>query len=81
MEQSKLTVDVIEALNLPPYPTLSDLVVAVEKKYGKSLVFEEGSAESLGRVSPVTGLTLPVMASFVTFGAPRPGAFTLCCTN
>ena len=40
MEQSKLTVDVIEALNLPPYPALSELVVAVEKKYGKSLVFE-----------------------------------------
>ncbi len=48
MEQSKLTVDVIEALNLPPYPALSDLVVAVEKKYGKNLVFEEGSVDSLG---------------------------------
>ncbi|WP_211880058.1 hypothetical protein [Pseudarthrobacter albicanus] len=48
MEQSKLTVDVIESLNLPPYPDLSDLVAGVEKRYGKSLVFEEGTVDSLG---------------------------------
>lgn len=48
MEQSKLTADVIETLNLPPYPDLGDLVAAVEGKYGKSLLFEEGSLESLG---------------------------------
>lgn len=48
MEQSKLTAEVIETLNLPLYPDLGDLVAAVEGKYGKSLFFEEGSLESLG---------------------------------
>lgn len=48
MEQSKLTAEVIETLNLPLYPDLGDLVAAVEGKYGKSLLFEEGSLESLG---------------------------------
>ncbi|MDE8670687.1 hypothetical protein PY310_19100 [Pseudarthrobacter sp. H3Y2-7] len=48
MQQSRLTFDVIETLNLPAYPHLGDLVVAVEKKYGKSLLFEEGTVESLG---------------------------------
>lgn len=48
MEKSKLTVDVIESLNLPSYPSLGDLVTAVQEKYGKSLVFEEGSVDSLG---------------------------------
>jgi hypothetical protein len=48
MEQSNLTVDVIESLNLPAYPGLHDLVTAVEEMYGKNLVFEEGTAVSLG---------------------------------
>jgi hypothetical protein len=49
MEQSKLTVDVIESLRLPEYPDLGDLVDAVEKKYGKSLLFEEATADTLGQ--------------------------------
>jgi hypothetical protein len=48
MEQSKLTTDVIATLDLPAYPDLGHLVAAVEKKYGKSLVFEEGTVDSLG---------------------------------
>lgn len=48
MDQSQLTADVIETLNLPAYPDLGDLVKAVEKKYGKRLVFEEGTVDSLG---------------------------------
>lgn len=48
MEQATLTTDVIATLNLPAYPDLSDLVRTVEGKYGKRLVFEEGTADSLG---------------------------------
>jgi hypothetical protein len=48
MEQSTLTADVIDTLNLPAYPDLGDLVTAVEEKYGKRLVFEEGTVDSLG---------------------------------
>ena len=48
MEQATLTADVIETLNLPAYPDLGDLVIAVEEKYGKPLVFEEGTVDSLG---------------------------------
>ncbi|MGO4490487.1 hypothetical protein AB4Y86_00135 [Arthrobacter sp. 2YAF22_2] len=48
MEQSTLTADVIETLNLPKYPKLDDLVNAVETKYGKRLVFEEGTVDTLG---------------------------------
>lgn len=48
MKQTTLTTEVIESLNLPTYPSLSDLVTSVEKKYGKALVFEEGTVNSLG---------------------------------
>ena len=48
MEQAALTADVIETLNLPAYPDLGDVVYAVEEKYGKRLIFEEGTVESLG---------------------------------
>jgi hypothetical protein len=48
MERSSSTMEVIESLNLPPYPNLGHLVAAVEEKYGKPLVFEEGSPETLG---------------------------------
>ena len=48
MEQATLTTDVIATLNLPAYPDLSDLVRTVEGKYGKRLVFEEGTVDSLG---------------------------------
>lgn len=48
MKQTKLTVDTIKSLNLSAYPALSDLVGAVEEKYGKSLIFEEGTVSSLG---------------------------------
>lgn len=48
MEQTKLTADTIKSLNLPAYPALSDLVGSVEEKYGKSLIFEEGTVSSLG---------------------------------
>lgn len=48
IEPSKLTIDVIESLNLPVYPDLGAVVGAVEKKYGKSLIFEEGTVSSLG---------------------------------
>jgi hypothetical protein len=48
MDQATMTADVIENLNLPLYPDLGDLVNAVEAKYGKHLVFEEGTVESLG---------------------------------
>jgi hypothetical protein len=48
MQQTKLTADTVESLNLPAYPTLSDLVGSVEEKYGKTLIFEEGTVSSLG---------------------------------
>lgn len=48
MEQTTLTAEAIKSLNLPTYPSLNDLVISVEKKYGKTLVFEEGTANSLG---------------------------------
>ena len=48
MDQSTLTADIIETLNLPAYPDLGDLVRAVEETYGKRLVFEEGTVDSLG---------------------------------
>jgi hypothetical protein len=48
VEGSSLTTDVIESLDLPPNPTLGHLVAAVERKYGKPLVFEESSPEILG---------------------------------
>lgn len=48
MEQTTLTAEVIKSLNLPTYPSLNDLVISVEKKYGKTLVFEEGTPNSLG---------------------------------
>jgi hypothetical protein len=48
IEQSELTVGVIESLALSEYPVLSDLVAAVERKYGKQLIFQEVGEETLG---------------------------------
>lgn len=48
MERSSLTMEVLKSLDLPQYPNLSHLVAAVEGKYGKPLVFEEVSPETLG---------------------------------
>lgn len=48
MQQAALTADVIETLHLPAYPDLGDVVTAVEEKYGKRLVFEECTLDSLG---------------------------------
>lgn len=59
MGRSEIALAAFATLALPPKPQLSDLVDAVEKRYGKPLILQEVPASSLGRNVTGQWMNLP----------------------